>query len=63
MQLYENCQMGIEDKLIQRLMKLKGHQKTIKSSIFLYIIAYTIKWVVMLIKAYNYLKNLVFFCM
>jgi len=51
MQLYENSQVGIEDKLIQRLMKLKGHQKTIKSfTIFLYVIAYTIKWVVILIK-------------
>jgi len=54
--------VGIEEKLIPRLMKLKGHQKTIKSFIFLYTIAYTIKWVVMLIKAYNYLKNLVIFC-
>lgn len=62
MQLYENCQVGIEEKLIERLMKLKGHQKTIKSFIFLYTIAYTIKWVVMLIKTYNYhKKNLSFF--
>lgn len=62
MQLYENCQVGIEEKLIERLMKLKGHQKTIKSFIFLYTIAYTIKWVVMLIKTYNYHKKLVIFC-
>lgn len=26
-QLYENSQMGIQHKLIQRLMKLKGHKK------------------------------------
>lgn len=62
MQLYENCQVGIEEKLIERQMKLKGHQKTIKSFIFLYTIAYTIKWVVMLIKTYNYHKKLVIFC-
>jgi hypothetical protein len=42
MQLYENSQVGIEEKSIQRLMNLKGHQKTMKGFIFLYK-AYTIK--------------------